>query len=480
MSFIKLAACSILCILQAALQAQVLFVKHAVDDNFQGACSVCTADINHDGLPDILGAASESNELAWWENDGSSPPLFTKHLIDDDFTVAIYISAGDVDGDGDMDVLGAAWGGNQVALWLNSGGSPVSWSKVVIDDGFTQAHEVKAANIDGTGGIDIVAASAGKNEVAWWQNGGGNPIVWNKFSLPEPVYGARSVYPVDIDKDGDVDIACAAFTSNEVLLFVNGGGNPVQWTKQTISGNFNGSHWVHACDMDNDNDMDLLGASCLPGSIAIWYNQGGNPSQWEQYNLGPGLPGALSVVTGDLDKNGFADVVAAGVNAGDVRIWYNQGGSPPSFVMYTLEPNFPGVWPVHVCDLENDSDTDILSASSTLNDICWWENQATSTQEEEISWQVNATGLSGIAPNPFSDKAEIRYFTEAGSQVTLRIYSIVGKLIRTMSAGEGGLHTGCIVWDGQDDAGYPATKGMYLCILTANGVTAGRQILIKL
>jgi len=479
MTSVRGVACLILCILQQAPNAQVIFTKHAIDLNFQGACSVSSSDINHDGLPDILGAASGANELAWWENDGSSPPQFTKHVIDETFQTAIYISSGDIDADGDEDVLGAAWDGNQVALWLNNGDHPVTWTKEIIEEGFTQAHEVKCANIDGVGGIDIVAASAGKNEVAWWQNAGGNPILWNKYPLPQPVNGARSVCPVDIDADGDMDLACAAFSSNKVILFRNDGGNPLEWTWQTVSSSFGGAHWMHACDMDNDGVLDLLGASCIPGSIAIWYNQGGNPIQWEQQTLVPGLAGALSVVADDLDGNGYADVIAAGVNAGDVILWFNQGGSPPTFSKYTLESSFPGAWPVHVCDLENDLEPDIISASSSLNDIYWWDNQMIPTREDEFSQPATHRNRLSAYPNPFSEQTEIRFTGEDGTRFIVQIVSLCGSLIRTLSEEEGERDAVCFPWDGCDEAGNPVSKGPYLCILKTEDSIIDRNIVIR-
>ena len=447
------------------LLSQETFVKRPVDLNFQGACSVFAADINNDGYQDILGTASGSNQVAWFENNGSVPPSFTRHIIDQDFQTAIYVSAADVNGDSATDVLGAAWNGGEICVWINNGESPVSWSKQAIDTTFTQAHEVKAADIDGMGGLDIVAASAGKNEIAWWQNNGGNPIVWTKYTVTNAAIGARSVVPVDIEDDSDIDLVCAAFASNDVILFRNQGGNPVQWTQEVIDNNFYGAHWVDACDMDNDGDQDILGAGYMAGDIVIWYNEGGSPVQWFKYTLESSLLGALSVIADDLNNDSLPDVIAAGDNAGDIITWYNQGGDTPSFTKVILESNFPGVWPVGTFDADNDLDRDILSASSTLSDIYWWDNQHTITSIGQDLSQVNPDLKMTVHPNPFSSEIRIQLSLQEQSLIKVMIVASDGKLISLLYSGKAEKGGQSFTWDGKNSAGTDAVQGFYICII---------------
>ena len=66
-----------------------------------------------DGDIDVVGAASNDNKIAWYENDGSEN--FTKSTVD--FTNAQAVYAADIDGDGAMDVLG---GSNGELAWFES------------------------------------------------------------------------------------------------------------------------------------------------------------------------------------------------------------------------------------------------------------------------------------------------------------------------------------------------------------------------
>ncbi|MFC2086124.1 LamG-like jellyroll fold domain-containing protein, partial [Bacteroidota bacterium] len=78
----------------------------------------CAIDLNNDGYLDIAVAAISSNQIAWWENDGSAH--FTEHTITDNFNGATWIHIDDVDKDGDKDIVGGAQGDNEISWWENS------------------------------------------------------------------------------------------------------------------------------------------------------------------------------------------------------------------------------------------------------------------------------------------------------------------------------------------------------------------------
>ena len=122
---------------------------------------------------DILGASQGDNEIAWWENDGSQN--FTKHSIDSNFKQAQSVYAVDVEPDGDVDIVAAAKKDNEIAWWENDGLQ--QFSKHSIDSGFNDAGSVYSADVNGDGDIDVLGASRGLNEIALWENGGNTTAV---------------------------------------------------------------------------------------------------------------------------------------------------------------------------------------------------------------------------------------------------------------------------------------------------------------
>ena len=95
--------------------------RRGLDDN---AASVYAADVDGwwDGDLDVLGAAVLADDIAWWENTAGDGTAWTVHTVDGAFDGAWSVSAADVDGDGDLDVLGAARDADDIAWWENRGG----------------------------------------------------------------------------------------------------------------------------------------------------------------------------------------------------------------------------------------------------------------------------------------------------------------------------------------------------------------------
>ena len=79
-----------------------------------GVVFVYAADVDGDGDTDVLGAATLADDIAWWENTAGDGTAWTEHTVDGDFDSARSVFAADVDGDGDLDVLGASSFGDDI------------------------------------------------------------------------------------------------------------------------------------------------------------------------------------------------------------------------------------------------------------------------------------------------------------------------------------------------------------------------------
>ena len=85
--------------------------EYLVDGSLDGARSVYATDMDGDGDVDIVGAGEEYDDISWWINDGNPKQAgWTEYTIDASFDAASSVYATDMEGDGDVDVLGAAKG----------------------------------------------------------------------------------------------------------------------------------------------------------------------------------------------------------------------------------------------------------------------------------------------------------------------------------------------------------------------------------
>jgi PKD repeat protein len=380
---------------------EVSFKEYLVDNQFYGPAGIFVKDVDKNGFNDIIAAGSTGNDICVWLHNGDNPVTWSKETVDDNFPGAIYVFSEDVDGDSLIDLVGAGWDVHQVAWWKNLGGSnPIQWEKQVIDSSFLQAHEVYVYDLDDDDDMDVIGASAQGHTVTWWRNDRGNPVIWTKQNIGTSFYGARSIAVGDIDGDNDNDVVGAALLSNEIAWWRNDGGNPIAWTKFPVVNNFNGAHKVCVFDLDGDQDLDILGTAYMINQIAWWRNDGGDPVEWSKITVTSNFNAALISYPRDIDLDGDIDVVGTAQNLQQVAWWSNEGSNPYVWDKNIIKNSFYGVWPLFISDIDNDNDFDIVSGAYNLNQINWWENLLYNTNFQadptsgEVPLEVQFTDLS--------------------------------------------------------------------------------------
>lgn len=155
-------------------------VTHTVVGNFMYASSVYPSDLDADGDMDVIGAAAgNADDIFWWENADGSGTDWVTHPVNGSFDGATSVHASDVDGDGDMDVLGAAYYAADITWWevsefLESGqltgsildaGEASDWGQVTwtesVPENTDLTVELRAGNTPGAMGSWILIPSSG-------------------------------------------------------------------------------------------------------------------------------------------------------------------------------------------------------------------------------------------------------------------------------------------------------------------------------
>lgn len=363
-----------------AFSQTFVFEKHIIDREIDGCAGIFSDDIDGDGNTDIVGTSINDGHVVFWRNAGGSPITWEKIFVDTSFTTGIYLHAGDVDGDGKKDIV-AGSGEGTIAWWKNSANNLHHWTPHVVDSGFTGAHGIIACDLNNDSFTDILATSANLHAITWWENDGNFPISWTKHLITGDFRTTQSCFAMDIDRDGDRDVVGASSDDDEIAIWYNMDGSGTSWEKQTVTDSFDLAHWVFSCDLDGDGDPDILGAACIDGQIAWWENNGKKPPGWEKHTIGNDFACALTVFAEDFDNDGDRDVCATAWYGDEIATWENPGNPASNWTKHIVDNGFNGAWPIHVNDLDQDGDMDIVAGGDALQGggdnppVCWWENR---------------------------------------------------------------------------------------------------------
>ncbi|GIX22444.1 MAG: hypothetical protein KatS3mg121_1227 [Gammaproteobacteria bacterium] len=302
----------------------------------------------------------------------------------------IAVDGGDVDGDGDLDLVVAALGeffptlaaGVGKLFLLRRDGD--AYRSETLLDRIGRVADARLGDFDGDSDLDIAVAVFGHDapgRVTWLENRDhGKRFVAHPLLELE---GAINVSPVDLDDDGRLDIVTMLTQNHErmVLLRNRGGGRFEPVTLFQASHPLVGATRVELADLDRDGDPDIVFATGDANDLQHdpkpyhglqWLeNRGG--LRFELREIGR-FYGAAALRVADLDGDGDLDVVAGSWNNfwNDPRrqalVWFENDGRQ-NFSGHALATRPAGVVALDVLDLDGDGRRDILAGAFAVGPL---------------------------------------------------------------------------------------------------------------
>ena len=270
----------------------------------------------------------------------------------------------DLDRDGDLDIV-LANRGQQNALYLNDGGGrfiDVTASHFPKDT--ANSNGITATDVDGDKDIDLVFANFGEQNTLYLNDGSGKFVDATATALPKLVDRTSAAAAGDIDGDGDVDLVFANSESSSATpsrILLNDGKGKFTDTASNLS---HKAVSVILFDVDNDRDLDMVlghaGAQDL-----LYLNDGkGGFSDVTATNFPSEFYHTYGMAVGDVDRDGDPDLVLAAFGAWP-RVYLNSGKGKFTDVSSTSIPKrWDGISRVVLGDVDSDGDLDIVCANS--------------------------------------------------------------------------------------------------------------------
>jgi hypothetical protein len=317
----------------------------------------------------------------------TAAPIWTKQVLDSTpEDGATFIQAADFDGDGDQDVLGIVLdldsAGEKLALYRNDGSGNFTEERQDCNGWqWCKLKPIKVGDLDGDGDPDLLVYDSYTSTLAWWSNNGSGVFTQIPIETisepPEPgySYGSSNIQGInfgDIDNDGDIDVQygvlnfsynISPFTINytyKTYWWRNDGGAFL--TKITVDQSSDNNFFaaeMTVADMDSDGDDDLVSAPVGASNQLVWYRFDGGTS-FTKFTIDTSDTDPVSALrAADMDGDGDTDLVASRTTAGvDAAWWRNDGGG--SFSKFTLSGSGGGGEGLDIEDVDLDGDKDIL------------------------------------------------------------------------------------------------------------------------
>lgn len=401
-----------------------IWVQHDIDI-VEDIHKFHVVDVNADGKGDIVFAEmhqSKTKRVGVYYNKGDGAVWALQVLA---ATGGHNIAVGDIDNDGDTDILVANWAidspdGGRLNLWRNDLAPKLrleTWTHIQVDN--TRAHKsfgLAFGDIDGDGLRDIIAGPY------WYRNPGGKMTgFWSRTTFGSAL---DAMLTMDLDSDGRLDvIAQGAPIAGSVpvhwLKPVNKTGtdwndiaigsipaDPVDGTSQgyaaaqlvpggqpeiifsSVGINYfqvpshpSSETWprvpitseareegIAVGDIDGDGDMDVVGFVSPAGTVVAWWeNPGTSAANWARHELGTtsGVEGDRIAIA-DIDGDGKRDVIVTETNldpSGNSVYWFRQGSNPRSgaWPRNTVAANQGSLNSMDVADMNRDGKPDIIT-----------------------------------------------------------------------------------------------------------------------
>jgi Secretion system C-terminal sorting domain/FG-GAP-like repeat len=430
---------------------------------------ISIVDLDQDGLLDILFSDVRTDTVSWFKNLGMA--VFGSEQIIT--TTAQYVNsiyAADIDNDNTMDVVVSALNDSQVSWFSNTDGFGDFGDEILVSSYVYILTSFTKGDLDRDGDLDLVSVSKVDGKIAWYKNTDGlgdfsekQIIIKNSLEIPD------DVFITDIENDGDLDIIVKGFmdiyaTESRIYQYINDGST--NFTEQLMMTHFGelGSSVVGDIDadydadivgvkdainlyriknngdgtfeddeiivsnltssiidlkfedIDNDGDNDLI-VSHINGDFS-WYS---NSDGLGTFVLGQIIEGAAvspeSIYIQDINKDGYKDILFIDNDSSEIAYMLSLGGLGAFSDKVVAVSSGSALSSIYMLDMDNDRDLDIVSSKSVntdSNQIVWFENFGDLNFGPAIEIANGVGGLNHVDAADLDDNGSLDLITASG------------------------------------------------------------------
>ncbi|WP_298515802.1 T9SS type A sorting domain-containing protein [uncultured Kordia sp.] len=236
-------------------------------------------DVDGDGIKDIIFTIRENNnyKIGWIKNNGDSTYGNVAIIIENMTGLQPNkITSGDIDNDGDYDIVISSFNYSRIQLLRNNGAGVFTFETIIYS---STTNAIVLGDVDNDGYLDIISGgfSTGNKELFWIKNNAGT-FAATKTVIDNTV-GASEIEFADLDFNGYKDIVCvyhspSAYGNNETIFYyLNDGVNFGSKVLIDATGNAGSlDRDIVLADLNNDNKLDIVTSFYFSRMLAYYIN----------------------------------------------------------------------------------------------------------------------------------------------------------------------------------------------------------------
>jgi hypothetical protein len=368
------------------------------------ADSMEAGDVNGDGRTDLVVTSQQNGtsgniqsviRTSLGINSGTfSAPL--RVLVPSGKAGNSFLSDLNRDGRPDLVTMDKALS-NEVLVRFNSGSGFGAVTQLASTSG-NFSEDSSAGDLDNDGDNDIVISEIvdGINQLKWLRNNGAG-----QFQAPALLTGGlnspgRVTRTLDADGDGDSDIA--VLTQDGLAIALNQSIHRTvepAFTSVTRASVLNGEPRLITADFDRDGETDVAVLSPYDGTVR-WMPSNGS-SLGAEITVSTAAAGASAFAAGDVTGDGLPDIVIGMPALGQIHLLRNVGNG--SSWQTSLLPSLASVHAITIADGDADGALDVIAFSRTTYKTALFRNvnrDGTSWTQEQVSNQSAVDRIQAV------------------------------------------------------------------------------------